>query len=112
MLQNYIYFVLAEITSDYSKHKNRHAFLYNGDFLKEKDTEFSGCLLDNRRTSPLRGLQKEDVVDTDACRKSINTFFRGRTEILRIYRVYDAKYIKKHEIVNNNIRMSNKKAKK
>ena len=39
-------------------------------------------------------------------------FFRGRTDILRIYRVYDAKDIKKHENMNNNIRTSNKKAKK
>ena len=79
--KNGIYLVLAEITPDYSKYKNRHAFLYNGDCVKEKNSEFFGCLLDNRRTSPLRGLQKEDVVDTDACRKSINTFFIGRTEI-------------------------------
>ena len=60
----------------------------------------------------MRVLEKEDVVDTDACRKSINTFFRGRTEILRMYRVYDAKNIKKHEIVENNIKTSNKRAKK
>ena len=107
-----VYLVLAEITADYSQSKNRHAFLYNGDFVKEKGTEFFGCLLDNRRTSPLRGLEKEDVADTDACRKSINTFFRGRTEILRIYRVDDAKNIQKHEIVQKNIRTSNKKAKR
>ena len=40
---NGIYLVLAEITSDYSKHKNRHAFLYNGDFGKEKkDSQYFG----------------------------------------------------------------------
>ena len=110
--KNGIYLVLAEITPDYSKYKNRYAFLYNGDFVKEKGTEFFGYLLDNRRTSPLRGLEKVDVADKDACRKSINTFFRGRTEILRIYRVYDAKNMQKHEIVQKNIRTSNKRAKK
>ena len=65
-----------------------------------------------QKTSSLRAFHEEDVVDTYAYRKSMNTFFRGRTKILRIYRVYDAKNIKKHEIVNNNIRTSNKKAKK
>ena len=51
------------------------------------------------------------MVDKDACIQSMNTSFRGRTDILRIYRVYHAKNIIKHEIVNNNIRTSNKKAK-
>ena len=107
-----IYLVLAEITAYYSKSKNRHAFLYNGDFVKEKGTEFFGCLLDNRRLSPLRGLEKEDVADKCACRQTLDTFFRGRTDILRIYRVDDAKNIKKHEIVKNNIKTSNKRAKR
>ena len=86
-------FILS-FTPDYSKYKNRHAFLYNGDFVKEKDSEFFGCLLDNRRTLPLCALEKKDVVDIDACRQSVDSLFRGRTKILRIYRVYDAKNIK------------------
>ena len=83
----------AEITPDYTTYKNRHTFLYNGDFVKEKGTEFFGYLLDNKRTSPLCALEKEDVEDTDACHKSINTFFRSRTDILRICRVDNAKNI-------------------
>ena len=83
--KNIIYLVLAEITADYSKFTNRHAFLYNGDFSKENDSEFFGCLVDNRRTSSLCALHEKDAVDTHACRQYMNTFFRGRTDILRIY---------------------------
>ena len=42
----------------------------------------------------------------------MNTSFRVRTEIKRIYRVYDAQDIKKQKIAHDDIRTTNKKAKR
>ena len=103
---------MAQITEDYTRTKTKYAFPKDGGFGKERDTEFFGSLLNNRRDAPLRALHVEDVVDTHACRNFMKAFFRGKIDIEIIYRVYDAKEMKKYEIVYDDIKTSNKKAKK
>ena len=60
----------------------------------------------------MRDLHEGDPVDIHACRQTMHAFFRGITDVLRIYIVYDTNNIKKPKIANDNIRTSNKKAKK
>ena len=83
---NRIYIILGEISADYSGTKNMYIFLYDGDFGKEIDGFRYGALLDNRRTSSLWVLHKEDVTDTHDCRCSINKLFGGKTGSKIMYR--------------------------
>ena len=64
--KNGIYHVIAEITSEYSKRKNRHTLLYNGDFGKEKDSKSKGAGYIDFKTDKVFGRWRSCLQDTMA----------------------------------------------
>ena len=58
-----------------------HTFVYKNGTHPEVHILHCGVIVDNRKTAPIRAIEKSDLESVQVARHAINSFFRGETRI-------------------------------